>query len=365
MAHIRQQAEQRPEYGKQIALSLRLSVDWNGVPPELLQYRSTCNHADTAGLNCSVHLFDWKKEAESPEAEYTGNGPEPPVGHTEQSNRTAITTLQAIEHMRFPDSFAVVHGRFYSPFHRLRKDLRSVLLLDGEPIMELFDVRACFVTLTAVLYLQHLNHQKFTPNQDDKKLFDIVRSEDVYSNILSMIKNEETGGSPYLVAHPESEPHHQPISRKTVKQAMMKFLFASPRYERPSMVHNSPVLQHINAWLLRNFPRFHAFITGYATGRNSRGKTISKLSADCQELEAVLMFDNLFPALHFRFPDVDFLSLHDGIFCKRSALLKRPELTHAYVQSLFHGAIQSVLNGPHPATTRRSQNHHHKNNRME
>lgn len=294
----------REEYARQITLSSRLSVNWDSVPLEKIRIpprrSSEQNTADNAGNDVS-----------------------------ENADRIAFQTLRDIERIDRLHGWSIAHGRFFTPFHRLKKNLRRCVLLSREPITELFDVTACFVTLTAILYARKTG---------DGTFLDRLKSMDIYQMIADY-HNEYSGTPAYT------------LTRDEIKPVMMRYLFSN-RTERQLCMNNQgkqgEIMRDVHGWF-RWYPEIRDFITDYPS-RYSGNKYKSQLSTDCQELEAEIMFGRVLPELNRLFPQCCFLSLHDGIFIRTSDYsaiqdrLNARKTPEEMAGKIFWNAVAELLN---------------------
>ena len=107
-------------------------------------------------------------------------------------------------------------------------------------------------------------------------------------------------------------------------------------------------MRDVHGWF-RWYPEIRDFITDYPS-RYSGNKYKSRLSTDCQELEAEIMFGRVLPELNKLFPQCCFLSLHDGIFIRTSDYsaikdrLNARKTPEEMAGKVFWNAVAELLN---------------------
>lgn len=287
--------------------------------------------------------------------------------------QTALNVLRALDirttadHPKnTPCNAKIAHGRFYTPFHTLKREYRGCVCVDGSPLRELFDVTACFVTLSVILAIlsqQGQEDNRGTEKREGRAFLETYlyfRRIDIYQAIA-----EGSRGQDGTEAAEGKENSNLPgITRKEVKESMMKYLFSN-RADRKHMCESEcSVVGMIDRWFTRNIPWFPRFLNQYINERRIRSgasaaasgvryRYVSRLSLDCQRLESLLMFRYVLPELRNHFPEVSaWVSLHDGIFVTAADYEKLKSITddpEEQTREIFWNAVYALLDHPQKA----------------
>jgi hypothetical protein len=199
------------------------------------------------------------------------------------------------------------YGRIFMPFQNLPKDFRDCILynLNNKKfyIKELFDMKCCFVQLSANLALEQLDTNNPNYNQLKSEFTRVLETakSDIYTDILNTINKPE-------------------LTRNDIKAKIMLWLF-STHNQRKNI--QDPVIQSITEYFQFKFPNFYQFIISYKLTKSKhklkskqKNKQISSLSADCFQIESTLVLDKLIPEYKQNKTDINniYIALHDGIY---------------------------------------------------
>jgi len=216
------------------------------------------------------------------------------------------------------------YGRIYMPFHMLPKEFRKAIKIEINNkfynIKEIFDLKCCFVQLSALIALSQLQ-------PDDKfykeKLLEFTKvkqqaKNDIYSDILLYINNNK-------------------LTRLDIKKQIMFWLF-SKEHQRINVSKTNIVINGINEYFKNKFPYFYEFIIQYPVcnsdqvlkSNSFKLKSISKLSIDCFNMEAQIMFNNILPYYKQQYNTI--ISLHDGIYTLNNTL----NITIKYIYDIIN-----------------------------
>ena len=220
------------------------------------------------------------------------------------------------------------HGRIFMPLQCIPSIFRECIKYGNnkESIIELFDMKCCFIQLAGRLALsKEIDIFKRNEYIELIKLAKI----DIYTKILNFINNKE-------------------LTRNDIKNQIMQWLFCTNNQR----LHNkNKVFHEISFFFKNNFPNFYNFITTYNLClsnnllKNKKRKIISKLSIDCFQYESQLMFNYVLPTLHKKYLNIPFFSLHDSIWSTQSSL-KLLNLTSNDLYKQIEHLIDSTLNIP-------------------
>jgi hypothetical protein len=202
------------------------------------------------------------------------------------------------------------------PFQNLPKDFRDCILynLNNKKyyIKELFDMKCCFVQLSANLAIQQLNPNNPEYNQLKQEYTRVLNTakSDIYTDILNTINKPE-------------------LTRNDIKAKIMLWLF-STNNQRQNI--NDPVIQAITEYFKYKFPNFYQFIISYKLtssthklkSKQNKNKVISSLSTDCFNYESELVLNDLIPnykqTLKNTLANI-YIALHDGIYILSNNIL--------------------------------------------
>lgn len=216
------------------------------------------------------------------------------------------------------------YGRIYMPLHTLKSKYRECVRFgqNNEEIEQIFDIKCCFVQLSARLALK------------DAKT--VEQKTEIFS-LLSNIKNDIYSD---ILKYSESN-----LTRQEIKKQILAWLFENrlQRIFNANKIHNI-----ISNYFRQKYPFYYKWVVFYTsiesnkTYKNKKRKTISGLSIDCFKHESQLIFNYVFPYLHKLFPTVEFISLHDGIFISKSKC-KQLKITKSEFGNLVNKLIQKIF----------------------
>ena len=179
------------------------------------------------------------------------------------------------------------YGRIFMPFHYMSKEFRSALRFNGLKLKEIYDIKCCFVQLSARLF----KHQ--TEYKEEADLLLNLANNDIYSEIANKMN----------------------ISRKDAKTNIMQFLFSTP-YTR-NLENKQKYYIILDNYFKTYHNKFYNWLINYPVSvfkQNGKLRHVSELSYDCFKLESDIMFLYVIPELRKKYPNITFFSLHDGIW---------------------------------------------------
>lgn len=201
------------------------------------------------------------------------------------------------------------YGRIFMPFQNLPKEFRDCIVYKLNNtryyIKELFDMKCCFVQLSANLAIKQLdpNNPNYTQLKSEyTRVLETAKS-DIYTDILNTINKPN-------------------LTRNDIKAKIMLWLF-STHNQRKNI--QDPVIQAITEYFQFKFPNFYQFIISYKLTKSThklkykqnKNKVISSLSTDCFNYESELVLEELIPnykqTLNNTLADI-YIALHDGIY---------------------------------------------------
>ena len=193
------------------------------------------------------------------------------------------------------------YGRIYMPFQYLRSDFRQCIRIgNDEEIIEAYDIKCCFVFLSAKLFLSRNYSNEL--NTECEKIIKLC-DKDIYSEILKY-----------------NQMPNRKEARKNIKLNVMKWLFSNRR-DRHVFINSITEVNLIDKYFKDKFPLFYQNVVFYnerTIYKDIDGKIVKKvksnLSYECFEFESSIIFETILPFLHEKYKDIPFISLHDGIF---------------------------------------------------
>lgn len=169
------------------------------------------------------------------------------------------------------------------PFQTVPKDFRKCIKIQAPnnkfyTIKELFDLKCCFVQLSAELA------KNSTTDENLIKEFNLVKEtakNDIYTDILNYINKNK-------------------LTRNDIKKYIMFWLF-SRDYQRNICKKNINTVNLIDEYFKFKFPNYYKFVTNYKLFKSDHklksnptvSKSISKLSIDCFNCESNIIFNEL------------------------------------------------------------------------
>lgn len=193
------------------------------------------------------------------------------------------------------------------PFHILPKDFREAVIIKHKNkfynLKEIFDLKCCFVQLSAQLAIDKLNisDKNYYKKLNEFTLVKQTAENDIYTDILNTIDNPD-------------------LTRLDIKKSIMLWLF-STNLQRKFSSKSNIILQSITKYFKSKFPFFFQFINTYKKINSEHKlktnifnfKRISKLSIDCFQTEANFIFNSLL-LKYKQILDNIIISLHDGLY---------------------------------------------------
>lgn len=213
------------------------------------------------------------------------------------------------------------YGRIYMPLHSLKSCFRKCVRFgqNNEKIKEIFDIKCCFVQISARLAFK--SAQTIEEKHEILNLLTNIKS-DIYTDILNYSESN--------------------LSRQQIKKQILAWLFEN----RLQRIFNTNRIHNIIAnYFRQKYPFYYKWVVFYnciesdKIYKNNKHKKISGLSIDCFKHESELIFDYIFPELHKIYPDIEFISLHDGIFITQSNCTKF-NITEEKINDLINVLIE-------------------------
>lgn len=181
------------------------------------------------------------------------------------------------------------NGRVYNSLSCLKKEKRAKLTYKGNPLVELMDVKSCYMSIVASI-------------ARDQKLMNELMSSDIYNDCIRDMKLS--------------------CSRNDIKPYFQKYLLAKPSDLKRAMTRhtpkNSPVLMTaVHDYVKTNFPEAHAFVMSspliHFPKLDSRMRLVNKpvksLVQTLQECETILISQ-----IRSKCQGVTF-TVHDSVLC--------------------------------------------------
>lgn len=197
------------------------------------------------------------------------------------------------------------YGRIFMPLHYMSKEFRSALRFKGHKLKEIYDVKCCFVQLAARLFKYQ------TQYTSDADILLELANNDIYLEIAKTMN----------------------ITRADAKTNMMQFLFTTAYNRKLTSNKNYMVLNDYFKLYHKNFYNWLIEYPVQTFRQNNKLRHVSKLSYDCFKLESDIMFTHVLPRLKKEYPDIEFLSLHDGIWTTENINVNFKDLINNLINS--------------------------------
>ena len=219
-----------------------------------------------------------------------------------EPNEYELKVMQRLKKIQVADEYVegqiepvFIHGRIYqNGWTNLSKELRETVKLNGKNLVEVFDVRNCYVQFTAAKLEE-------CGQVDQGELKDFC--EKAYSGKFYEYLAE---GTEY--------------NREEMKQPWMHFLFSSAGTKKRGLASQKKEYEqaYIAKWnvvknKIKSFPSIYKFLLSYPQ-IEVEGRKVSKLSVDLQWIENKYVLNGLMRKLEEKGKIVEPISLHDGIY---------------------------------------------------
>lgn len=266
-------------------------------------------------------------------------------------------------------------NRIYTGFHILDKDIRPRVYMDNEPLVECFDVHNCHATLINAIL------PKTIPTSEKELYLSKTISGTFYEDVMEFVNNmfktesnknkTESNGKKYTVIADEylSEKFDKPWNRNDTKTAVNKYLNLSKKklkrarrtYElrRPWKSVNEDAV-YVDEYFKTLFPSIREFIlTTPKTnkvyekipGKKRSQKTIYEIVDDivkqkpikkCKKLSDMVTLNDMLNTVEtdiitnhickdlYENYNITAISLHDGIFVKKSECSRMPDVVKEF-----------------------------------
>ena len=212
-----------------------------------------------------------------------------------------------------------IHGRIYqNGWTNLSKEYRGTVKLNGQQLVEVFDVRNCYVQFTAA-------------KLEESGLVDSVELKDFCDRAYS--------GKFYQFLAEGTE-----YDREEMKQPWMHFLFCSAGTKKRGLAAQKKEYEqgYIAKWnvvkekMKTSYPSIYKFLLSYPQ-IEIEDRKVSKLSVDLQWIENKYVLNGLMKCLEDKKKINEPISLHDGIYLTKDQATEQ-------VQQFFEGCWKIILN---------------------
>ena len=183
-------------------------------------------------------------------------------------------------------------GRYYHWLHSMHAIYRKRVYFNGSPLVENFDVTACFYTLIARL----MKDLGSISEQEMQRYCDLVRNGDIYNSIKDWAG--KTYGTPW--------------TRDQVKERLQSWRNTiSTRIE--AQKKRDTLFFQICEWWKANYPEIGDAIVNYPTYRNNKNRKTKRLQLDCCKLETKYISGAVCSELGEKYGVVAF-TVHDAVY---------------------------------------------------
>lgn len=220
------------------------------------------------------------------------------------------------------------YGRIYMPFQLINKNFRSAIRIgNNEKIYELFDIKCCFINLSAKI-IQKNNDNNKNLIKECKKIIKLTKN-DIYKNIIEWNINKN-------------------ITREKIKKYIMMWIFSNKK-ERHFFKLKYEEVKIIDLYFKNNFPLYYNIVINYETiSKKEKIKTeikdkhISKLSIECFKYESELMLNEIIPNLEKIYKNIPFISLHDALFIPEKFKIYEDEIKQKILELIDELKIKII-----------------------
>lgn len=194
-------------------------------------------------------------------------------------------------------------NRYYHAFHRTPKGLRESVMLNGDRLVEAFDVHQCFYVLMCKL-LEKCNDIDY----DELMKYEIlVGYGDLYTTILRYLRTEPEYANNKMLSLDTK------TARNYIKEEIQRW-----RNMLPKRVEGQKgIIEGIDMFYKTYFPTIRDFILNYHTERQQKKKNnckVKQLQCDCIKIETEIMSHRVCERLEQY--GVYAITLHDGVYIR-------------------------------------------------
>ena len=199
--------------------------------------------------------------------------------------------------------------RFYHPFHSVKRNIRKYVKLDGEPLVEKFDVHNCHYALLNAL----IKNEPSIPQEEKDRYWKLtVEDGRLYEEIADFSSStrqqiKEKGCAKYLNYRNETL---EQLRRLDEDDNAPKKKVSNDEYRYVIMV---------DKFFEAVFPNIRKYVFSI------KSKDFHSLHRDLNMIETEILVYNIAYTLYTQY-NIKALTLHDGIYVKESDALKMNEL---------------------------------------
>ena len=183
-------------------------------------------------------------------------------------------------------------SRYYHWLHNMHAIYRNRVYFNGSPLVENFDVTACFYTLIARLMMD----RGTISEQEMQRYCNLVKNDDIYNSIKNWAEKK----------------HGIPWTRDQVKQRLQSWRNTlSTRIE--AQKKRDTLFFQICEWWKENYPEIGDAIVNYPTYQNNKNRKTKRLQLDCCKLETKYISGAVCSELGDKYGVVAF-TVHDAVY---------------------------------------------------
>lgn len=214
-------------------------------------------------------------------------------------------------------TYSSIHGRVYlNGYSNGSKEFRDTFKYDDNALVQLMDVKSCFVLLTVIL----AKMSKEVDKEQINILYHLITQNDIYQIICDKIYGHK--------AYFEPEKY-----RNSAKLAVLRWFFMSN--EGKKKCGWSSQLFNIRNYFKYSFPTYYKWLVTYNEIKVD-GKKKSCLAIDCQWLENKLIINTLMK----KFVNYKVVTLHDSLWISKDQY--NAELK-SEVEQYFYKYVQRLI----------------------
>lgn len=213
-------------------------------------------------------------------------------------------------------TYSSIHGRVYlNGYSNGSKEFRDTFKYDDNALVQLMDVKSCFVLLTVIL----AKMSNKVDNVQIEQLYHTVTQDDIYQRLADLNNS---------IAFFEPQKH-----RDIMKKNTLRWFFMSN--EGKKKCGWSKELTSVKNYFKNCFPSYYKWLTTYKE-ITVDGKKKNCLAIDCQWLQNYLIINTLMK----KFINYKVITLHDSLWISKDQYSK--ELKNE-VQQYFNRTVEGML----------------------
>ena len=214
------------------------------------------------------------------------------AGFEERYRYLEYTNSRGQRYQQVPARHETDDSRYYHWLHNMHAIYRNRVYFNGSPLVENFDVTACFYTLIARLMMDLGSISE----QEMQRYCDLVRNGDIYNSI------KDWAGKTYGIPWTRDQVKEQLQSWRNTKSTRME-----------AQKKRDTLFFQICEWWKANYPEIGNAIINYPTYKNKENCKVKKLQVDCCKLETKYISGAVCSELGDKYGVIAF-TVHDAVY---------------------------------------------------